>query len=68
MTIRRTQALSLFLLLLVPAGAFAQALPTTQPAFLRIIREDVKPGHAADHTVTEAHDKIRKLQKLTGNP
>jgi hypothetical protein len=43
-------------LLLVVGGApaFAQTLPTTQPNLLQIIREDVKTGHGADHTKTEA--------------
>lgn len=54
MSMPRRLALTLFLLLLVPAGALAQGLPTTQPPFLRIIREDVKPGHVADHTITES--------------
>jgi len=54
MPMPRKLALTLFLLLLVPAGALAQGLPTTQPPFLRIIREDVKPGHVADHTITES--------------
>ena len=42
------------LLALGSAQAFAQTLPTTQPNLLQIIREDVKVGHGADHTRTEA--------------
>jgi hypothetical protein len=41
----------------VPAGdrIFAQSgLPTTQPAMLQIIIEEVKVGHDADHAKTEA--------------
>jgi hypothetical protein len=36
------------------ASAFAQALPTTQPKILQIIREQVKTGHAAAHVRTES--------------
>ncbi len=32
----------------------AQSLPTTQPNYLEIVREDVKVGHAADHAKVEA--------------
>src|SRR5688572_8690758 len=42
------------LLVLGCSEAFAQALPTTQPNLLQIIREEVKLGHGADHTKTEA--------------
>jgi hypothetical protein len=42
------------LLVLGCSQAFAQTLPTTQPNLLQIIREDVKIGHGADHTKTEA--------------
>jgi hypothetical protein len=42
------------LLVLGCSEAFAQTLPTTQPNLLQIIREDVKIGHAGDHTKTEA--------------
>jgi hypothetical protein len=42
------------LLVLGCSEAFAQALPTTQPNLLQIIREEVKVGHGADHTKTEA--------------
>lgn len=41
--------------LVVSAGAaFAQTLPTTQPNYLQIYREEVKVGHAADHAKVEA--------------
>lgn len=49
---RRTLVLSV--LLLVPSGLLAQSLPTSQPPLLRVIREDVKVGHGAAHTLTEA--------------
>ena len=42
------------LLVLGCSEAFAQTLPTTQPNLLQIIREEVKLGHGADHTKTEA--------------
>src|SRR5205823_12061673 len=32
----------------------AQALPTTQPAYLTIVREEVKLGRGAEHTRIEA--------------
>jgi hypothetical protein len=35
-------------------GAFGQALPTSQPAMLQIIIEEVKVGHDVDHSRTEA--------------
>lgn len=34
--------------------AYAQALPTSQPNLIQIIREEVKIGHEADHAKTEA--------------
>ena len=37
-----------------PGAAFAQTLPTTQPNYLQIYREEVKVGHAADHAKVEA--------------
>ena len=44
-----------FLVLLgLPAVALAQSMPTTQPNFLQIIREDVKVGRGADHARIEA--------------
>jgi hypothetical protein len=36
------------------AGAFAQALPTSQPKLMTIYREQVKPGHAGLHAKVEA--------------
>jgi hypothetical protein len=36
------------------AGAYAQALPTTQPKLLQIYREQIKTGHAAAHVKTES--------------
>ena len=35
-------------------AAFAQTLPTSQPNFLMIYREEVKVGHVADHAKVEA--------------
>ena len=50
-----TRALSLLLLLAgAPLPVLAQGLPTTQPAFLRIIREEVKLGRGAEHAKLEA--------------
>jgi hypothetical protein len=37
-----------------PAMAFAQALPTSQPNYLVIVREEVKLGRSADHEKLEA--------------
>jgi len=42
------------LLLLLPAALLAQGLPTSQPKYLRVIREDVKLGRNADHAKFEA--------------
>jgi len=45
------------MLLVVLVGGqhvFGQGLPTAQPNMLQIFREEVKPGHDADHTKTEA--------------
>jgi len=44
----------LMLLGLSPTSALSQALPTSQPKFLNIIREEVKVGRAADHSKWEA--------------
>jgi hypothetical protein len=44
----------LALVLSVPATALAQAPPTTQPKFLNIFREHVKPGRAAEHAQWES--------------
>lgn len=43
-----------FCLLISATGAMAQALPTSQPAMLTIIREQVKLGHGAEHERIEA--------------
>jgi len=37
-----------------PVAALAQGLPTTQPKFLHIVREQVKVGRSADHSKWEA--------------
>jgi hypothetical protein len=42
------------LLLAHSAIAFGQGMPTTQPALLTIVREEVKVGRAADHQRIEA--------------
>lgn len=42
------------LLAALPAPLAAQGLPTSQPQYLRIIREDVKTGRAAEHAKLEA--------------
>jgi hypothetical protein len=49
-----TPVLGLLLLAGSSVPALAQGLPDTQPAFLRIIREEVKVGRAAEHTKLEA--------------
>jgi hypothetical protein len=55
MTILGKRVLLLLLLVTaVPAGVLAQSLPTSQPAFLRVIREDVKVGRGAEHVKLEA--------------
>ena len=48
------RSLALLLLFCGPVAAVAQSLPTTQPNLLTIVREDVKPGRAAEHTKIEA--------------
>jgi quinol monooxygenase YgiN len=53
----RKSVLSLTLLALAAGGAataLAQGMPTTQPKFLHIYREQVKAGRAADHSRWEA--------------
>jgi hypothetical protein len=53
----RKISLGLILLPLVASSssvALAQGLPTSQPKFLNIIREEVKVGRAADHSKWEA--------------
>jgi len=42
------------LVVLTAGTASGQSLPTSQPNFVQIIREEVKVGHEADHTKTEA--------------
>jgi hypothetical protein len=49
-----TRVLSLLLLTATPLPALAQGLPTTQPGFLRIVREEVKIGRGAEHAKLEA--------------
>ncbi len=60
------------------ATALAQGLPTSQPDFLQIIREEVKVGHNYDHIKTEAGwpaafarakspDYYLALESLTGS-
>jgi hypothetical protein len=49
------QRLTLASLVLCSAGtALGQSLPTTQPALITIVREEVKVGRAADHAKHEA--------------
>jgi hypothetical protein len=48
-----TRTLSLSLLVGAPLPALAQGLPTSQPPYLLVIREDVKVGRAADHARIE---------------
>ena len=53
----RKSTLSLTLLALVAgtaATALAQGVPTTQPKFLHIFREQIKPGRSAEHAKWEA--------------
>jgi hypothetical protein len=54
MSITTRRVVPILLALLVPAAALAQALPTTQPKYMRVIREDVKLGRNADHAKFEA--------------
>jgi len=49
-----TGSLAAFLLFASAGSALAQSMPTTQPNFLQIYREEVKVGHGADHAKTEA--------------
>lgn len=76
----RKSFLSLTLLALVAgstATAVAQGVPTTQPKFMHIFREQVKPGRAAEHAKWEAgwpaaYEKAKlpynyiALQSITG--
>ena len=78
----RRNPLSLTLLALVAgsaATALAQGVPTTQPKFVHIFREQVKPGRAAEHARWEAgwpaaFEKAKSpynyiaLQSITGPP
>jgi len=78
----RKSSVSLTLLALVAGGgatAFAQGMPTTQPKFLHIVREQIKPGRAAAHAKweagwPEAFEKAKSpyhyiaLQSITGAP
>ncbi|MBK5295982.1 MAG: hypothetical protein JJE40_02420 [Vicinamibacteria bacterium] len=50
----RTRFSLLLFAISLPASAPAQSLPTSQPSLLRISREEVKPGRAADHAKIEA--------------
>jgi hypothetical protein len=50
----RTSLTFLALVVGSAAGTFAQSLPTTQPKFLHIYRETLKPGRAAEHAKWEA--------------
>jgi hypothetical protein len=74
--------LSLTLLALAAGSAgtaLAQGMPTTQPKFLHIFREEIKPGRSGDHAKWEAgwpaaFEKVKSpyqyiaLQSLTGPP
>lgn len=52
---KTTRSLALSVMIAASAGsAAAQGLPTTQPKMLMVIREEVKPGHGADHARVEA--------------
>jgi len=76
----RKSTLSLTLLALVAgsaATALAQGMPTTQPKFLNIFREQIKPGRSAEHAKWEggwpaAYEKAKSpynyiaLQSITG--
>ncbi|HEX9188188.1 MAG TPA: hypothetical protein VGB87_14005 [Vicinamibacteria bacterium] len=78
----RRNPLSLTLLALVAssaATALAQGVPTTQPKFMHVFRETVKPGRAAEHAKWEAgwpaaFEKAKSpyhyiaLQSITGPP
>ena len=54
MTISLKRVLTFLLAALPAVAAAAQSLPATQPALLRIIREEVKLGRNADHARFEA--------------
>jgi hypothetical protein len=61
------------------APALAQGLPTTQPEYLQVIREEIKVGHTTDHAKVEAGwpaafarakspDYYVALSSITGTP
>jgi hypothetical protein len=54
MSISLTRALSLALFVSAPLPALAQSLPTSQPPYLLVIREDVKTGRGAEHVRIES--------------
>ena len=76
----RKTALSLTLLALVAgsaATALAQGMPTTQPKFMHVFREQIKPGRSGEHAKWEAgwpaaYEKAKSpyyyiaLQSITG--
>jgi len=49
-----SEAVLASLLVAVASSALAQGIPTTQPTFLHIFREQVKPGRSVDHAKWEA--------------
>lgn len=51
---RAKTCLLAFVLIAGATAAFAQTLPSSQPNFLMIYREEVKVGHTADHAKVEA--------------
>ena len=56
-------ALSLILLLPGTGSALAQTLSATQPNLITIVREEVKPGRAAEHTRSKSvAGSVRKGQ------
>jgi len=72
-------SLTLLALAATAATAAAQGVPTTQPKFMHIFREQIKPGRVADHAKWEAgwpaaYEKARSpynfiaLQSITGPP
>ena len=76
----RKSTLSLTLLALVAgsaATALAQGMPTTQPKFMHVFREQIKPGRSGEHAKWEAgwpaaYEKAKSpyhyiaLQSITG--
>ncbi len=51
---RLTASLVAVVLVAGASTALAQSMPTTQPNYLQIYREEVKLGHSADHVKVEA--------------